>query len=542
MQWLRKSLVNKVLSALSVSTFLISMLALVIVQYLSTNLGDFERLIAEDLSHERQVNELVIKFKKQVQEWKNVLLRGQNDDQRNKYWSRFKDLEVEIQAESNILLGHLEGHDGASQLRNFIKAHQSMAEGYQRGFDEFVASGYDYNAGDQAVQGIDREPTKMLEESAALIASEVATESQHIVESADMAKSLAFPVILLATIITMFAVYFALNRMLASRIRDLERQVKRYEEGDFRDAVVISGDDELQQMTISINQVAEYVRNFMLHVQDTAGELRDASQSLGAAAIDIKQNTSKSNDHIEGTAAAVSEMTATAQEVSASAESAARSAGEADDAAKKGFAVMENTIGSIQMMSDEVQVASEVIRKLETDTNSVGTVLEVIRGIAEQTNLLALNAAIEAARAGEQGRGFAVVADEVRGLAQRTQESTSEIQQIIESVQSGAKNAVDAMEQGRSRTEQCVDQARSAGESLSLITQAVDTILNMNTHIASAAKQQNSAAEDINHSIHEISSITGMTRVLTEGYSRAAENLKGNSEQLTMLTQQIKVR
>ena len=200
---------------------------------------------------------------------------------------------------------------------------------------------------------------------------------------------------------------------------------------------------------------------------------------------------------------------------------------------------MQATIKTITDIRSEISNTSEVIRRLESDSGRIGKVLEVIRGIAEQTNLLALNAAIEAARAGEQGRGFAVVADEVRTLAQRTAQSTAEIHQIIDTVQTGAVNAVRAIESGQQRSEEGVTQVTEAGATLQLITNAVEAIRDMNRQIATAAEEQTSVAEDISRNLTEITAIAGSNQENVERTQAASKNLSTLSGELGEVTRRL---
>ncbi|WP_416195139.1 methyl-accepting chemotaxis protein [Pseudomonas sp. CCI4.2] len=235
----------------------------------------------------------------------------------------------------------------------------------------------------------------------------------------------------------------------------------------------------------------------------------------------------------------MNEMSATAQEVSRHAAQAATAADHADHSAQQGEQVMRSTITAITHMRGEISNTAVVIRQLETDSGRISKVLEVIRGIAEQTNLLALNAAIEAARAGDAGRGFAVVADEVRSLAQRTAASTAEINQIISTVQTGAVEAVKAIENGQSRSEESVQQVTEAGVMLHRITEAVEAIRDMNRQIATAAEEQTSVAEDISRNLSEITQIANANQDNVKRTETASRNLHGLSGQLNEVTARL---
>ena len=241
-------------------------------------------------------------------------------------------------------------------------------------------------------------------------------------------------------------------------------------------------------------------------------------------------------------AAAMNQMTTTVQEVARHATEASSAAQSADKEANNGRTVVEETVTSIDVLAKEIEKSSGLIHELENNSANIETVLVVIRGIAEQTNLLALNAAIEAARAGEQGRGFAVVADEVRTLASRTQESTQEIQTMIEKLQQGSKNVVDAMVLSQKQSSQSVIQAESALVSLNEITNSVTTISEMNIQIAGAASEQSNVAEEINKNIVNISGVVHETAEGAKQTLTASQELASLSHELQSLVGQFKTK
>ncbi|WP_412071441.1 methyl-accepting chemotaxis protein [Pseudomonas sp. FEN] len=253
----------------------------------------------------------------------------------------------------------------------------------------------------------------------------------------------------------------------------------------------------------------------------------------------MAHGTHEQFERTDQVATAMTEMSATAQEVARHAGDAATAADDADHSAQQGELVMRSTIETITRMRTEIATTATVIRRLETDSGRIGKVLEVIRGIAEQTNLLALNAAIEAARAGEAGRGFAVVADEVRSLAQRTAASIAEINQIIQSVQTGAVDAALAIEGGQARSEESVEQVTEAGAMLERITTAVEAIRDMNRQIATAAEEQTSVAEDISRNLTEITAIASTNLDNVKRTEAASQNLHGLSGQLSDVTARL---
>lgn len=311
-------------------------------------------------------------------------------------------------------------------------------------------------------------------------------------------------------------------------------------DGDLTKRLDEDGKDEVALLGQAFNRFAEKVRVMVEQVSGSTSQLAAAAEEMSMITGDTNTGVQKQQAETEMVATAMNEMTSTVQEVARHATEASEAAQSADTETQEGKMVVQKAVDTINSLATEIEAATSVISKLESDSENIGSVLDVIRGIAEQTNLLALNAAIEAARAGEQGRGFAVVADEVRTLASRTQESTQEIQTMIESLQNGSRNAVKAMGKSQEQSQQSVEQALKAQSSLDAITEAVATISTMNIQIASAAKEQSSVSEEINKNVVNISQVVEQTAEGAQQTLTASHELANLASELQGLVGQFK--
>ena len=507
---IQSSLRGQLLALLAGSILLIVLIALFSFRLLSQGVDDYRDLLASSQAESNLVDESNLEFKSQVQEWKNVLLRGKDPEALAKYWAQFEEKERRV----NQILQQLEQLANrwqddalARQIRDLSDEHQRLGQAYRQGKAKFIAAQADPYIGDAAVKGIDRSTSEKMAALVKHLHEEGEAQAVTINEQTQTNEILGIAMLVGASLAVAFLGLWLVNRQLLTPIKSLIDYITQLSHGHFDRPLAMQRQDELGTLAIAANTLREFLGS-------TFAQLKNGSEQLDSASRDLQQisglmttGTREQFSRTDMVATAMHEMSATAQNVAENAASAAQAADQADRTAHEGEQVMQETIGGIAQMGSEIDNTAAVIHRLDEDSRRISTVLEVIRSIAEQTNLLALNAAIEAARAGEQGRGFAVVADEVRTLAKRTADSTAEINKIIDKVQSGTQAAVAAISSSQELSTKSVEQVSEAGHKLQNITALIGQIHDMNQQIATAAEEQSLVVEDIARNLMDIKSI-----------------------------------
>ena len=326
------------------------------------------------------------------------------------------------------------------------------------------------------------------------------------------------------------------TRLAANMMKDISQG-----EGDLTRTLNEEGNDEISKLSHSFNLFVSKMRESLVHVSQSANDVNEHAHTVDDSTKTSQSFIELQNDSSTQVAAAMEQMTHQIHDVSSNAEAAEQAANDAAHNASTGKHVVAETITAIETLSANIETVSRVTEDLANESQNIGSVLDVIRSISEQTNLLALNAAIEAARAGEHGRGFAVVADEVRTLASRTGQSTDEIQSMISKLQEGTRAAVDAVKASQTLSVSTVEQASSANNSLNEIERLVSVITEMNSQIARATEQQTQAADEVNLRINDLSQSTEQSLDNTKQLNSASDKLKKSSTELSSIVNRFKL-
>lgn len=518
-----KNLSTKVLAVLISTTVVIGVVGLVAVSLLNSNINKYNELIDGKIAIANELSGVNLNFKRQVQEWKNVLLRGSEQDDLDKYWAAFNARHDDIQQEIKLLLTMPLNDDIRRDILAFQRQHQALLPQYQKGLTAFIDSNYDAQLGDRSVRGIDRDPTKLLESVVERVQRLAASTSKELKSSSFVMSIIAVVLVIAAIVIAGVLAAEFLRRDVVNPLSQLINHLRAVSKGELNKSMILERSDEIGRMSRAIELVRSNLKETSDELITAQRDLETVADSLKRSADEINSGVSQQREDIEQVRLASNEMSASIEQLSQQSVDASQVASEVDNEAALSMKEMQATVEVIRDSSSKILNSSDVIAGLAENANNVDQVLTVINSIAEQTNLLALNAAIEAARAGEHGRGFAVVADEVRSLAAKTQQSIEEIQGIITTLQTGARDAVQSIESGKAATEQGVTKVLELDGRLQSMRDSVRRVDELNSEMSRSLLEQSQIASSIRLSMD------GLTRVAENNASEASSCLEDNA-------------
>jgi methyl-accepting chemotaxis protein len=522
-----KGIKGKLLLIVMGALLLLGITSLLTTSRLNSNINEYDEMIHVVLEAQTKALSANLEFKRQVQEWKNTLIRGADAEQMEKYWGRFNSRHDTTQGHVNELIPLLSGFPELEAVAfQFLNDHNTMKSAYADGRDQYIAAKFDIAVGDKAVSGIDRAPSAALDDLVAKLDEFAMSQISLVETSAHKNVRLSFILTLLIVVVVAAIAFVTIDKIIVSPLYSVRKSIAAVARGDLTVSSKYHSSDEIGDIAESARELQSFLHNNVETMKSTSSSLMTAANHMEGMSVELNKQSGNQMQATEQVATAIQELTHSASEVATNSQQTSEITQETQAKTTESSNTGLHAQSRSESLVSDLTAGAQVIQELAENAANVSSVLDVIRGIAEQTNLLALNAAIEAARAGEQGRGFAVVADEVRTLAQRTQDSTAEIERILDSVKSGADKAVVAMDGGQARSQEVKDEITQSTTLMAEIASMVDEINVKNVQIATASSEQTDVANSVSELIQNIHTLSESTSGQVEQTQQVSVELK----------------
>ena len=494
------------------------------------------------------VSQANIHFKTQVQEWKNILIRGDAPDAFAQYRKSYQESERQTQQELQTSLKEMKesGHPRVAEIEAVIKLHSELSALYSRQIGVWdVNDPNNTQRADRALRGLDRPATEAMN---ALVEGMEKDERSRIENQLEAARALyietrnAFVIILLVAVSIVGALIFTTTRSINRKIASLQAAIVNIRQRlDLSLRLPAEGSDEISLTARSVNDLLGEFQSVVSRMKDSAAHVSTASEGLATSVAQLSDSVSQQNESTAAMAASVEELAVSVTHISDSSNAAQQISKTSREHAQNGGEVIGKTVAGMVDMTKSLQATAMQVETLGQRSQEIGSIAGVIKEIADQTNLLALNAAIEAARAGEQGRGFAVVADEVRKLAERTGDATTEIANVISAIQTDTQKAVHEMSLVVELANSNAEIARQAGGSIDDIQNGAAEVFNATNDIATALNEQSAANDLIAQQVEVIATMSEKNTVALGGVHQASAEMKQLSDEMHATVDRFKV-